>query len=94
MFSSWAGPLMDLLTGKGKGTQPLNWSKEVKEAFEGIRTVLCTNAILYAPLSNRLFTDALNIGLGAILTQETHPGGSPYSSSARRSQSPNAVMSW
>lgn len=76
-FSSRAGPLTHLLAGKGKGTQPLQWTKEAKEALKDIRTALCTNAVLYAPLPNRptcLYTDGSNKGLGAMLTQETPTG--------------------
>lgn len=57
------------------GCHSVNFKKG-KEAFENIRIALCTNAVLFAPLPNRpfchyLYTDASNIGVGAVLTQET-----------------------
>lgn len=71
---------MDLLTSKGKGILLIKWTQDAREAFEDIKTALCTNAVLYAPLPNRpfwLYTNALNIGLGAVLTQETPAGEQP-----------------
>lgn len=79
-FSSRTRPLTDILAVKGKGMQPLNWTMEAKEAFEDIGTTLCTSAILYASFPNRSFrvyTDTLNVGLGAVLTQETPVGEQP-----------------
>lgn len=77
-FLSQAGPLPDLLAGKG--TQPIKWTREAREAFEDIQTALCNNAVLYVPLPNRrfwLYMDGCNTGLGAVLTQETPAGEQP-----------------
>lgn len=73
-FSARTGPLTDILRGRGKGNQQLTWTVEARAAFEDIQTALCNNTVLYAPLPNQLFrfyTNASNIRLGAILTQET-----------------------
>lgn len=71
---------MDLIKDKGKGGQHLQWTQTAKEAFDDIRTSLCTNAVLYAPLPNqpfRLYTDASNFDLGAVLAQDTPTGEQP-----------------
>lgn len=69
-----------MLAGKGKGTRPVPWNREVKEAFNDIHQALHQNAVLYTPLPNRpfcLYTDSLDRGLGAVLTQDTPSGEQP-----------------
>lgn len=60
--------------------QPLMWSPETRAAFQDLRMAICTDTVLYAPLPNRpfrLYADASNVGLGAVLTQETPTGEHP-----------------
>lgn len=79
-FSARAGPLTDLLKGKGKGTRPVQWTQEAREAFHDVRNALGQNAVLYAPLPQHpfcLYTDASDRGLGAVLTQDTLVGQQP-----------------
>ncbi|KAM4019291.1 olfactomedin-4-like [Anomaloglossus baeobatrachus] len=71
-----AAPLQDLLVGQtmhGKSSSPLfQWSKEQEESFEQMKSVLNGDEILAYPnygLPFILYTDASNMGLGAVLSQ-------------------------
>lgn len=72
-FSTRAGALTDLIKGKVKGSQRLSWSPLAKAAFHDVRTVHCTNAMLYVRLPNHpfcLYMDDSDTGVGAVLTQD------------------------
>lgn len=69
-FSSIMVPLYELL----KGDAPWKWGQEENEAFETIKRKLCDQpVVLNLPDITRSFevtTDASNVGLGAVLSQD------------------------
>ncbi len=72
-FSTIMDPLHKL-TGKNK---PFIWSEECEESFVKIKTLLTSAPVLSCPDFSKKFiihTDASNVGLGAILTQEADDG--------------------
>ena len=67
-FSTVAFPLTDLL----KKTSKFIWTTPCQEAFESLKTMMCDTPILNAPDWNKpfeLMTDASDVGIGAVLTQ-------------------------
>ncbi|CAK1578763.1 unnamed protein product [Parnassius mnemosyne] len=65
-------PLHALLTGRVKGSHPVNISGDTKTAFENCKRSLCTAALLAHPDSDArlaLVTDASDTAIGAVLQQ-------------------------
>jgi len=72
-FSTIAEPLTALLK-KGKS---FHWSPECNSAFEKIRLILLSSPVLRAPDFQKpfkLFVDASDVGVGAVLLQEDPSG--------------------
>ena len=72
-FSSIASPLTQLT----RKTVPFVWTNECEEAFEKLKECLLSPPILVYPNFEKKFkltTDASNIGLGVILSQEDDEG--------------------
>lgn len=69
-FSSIMAPLYELL----KGDMPWKWGQKENDAFEAIKQGLCDQpVVLHMPDIARPFevtTDASNVGLGAVLSQD------------------------
>lgn len=78
-FSSIAAPL-NKITGTRKGVSKFSWSPEQEEAFVTLKTALQTAPVLNCPdfkIPFTLHTDASNVGIGGVLTQEFHDGEHP-----------------
>ncbi|GFS53716.1 retrovirus-related Pol polyprotein from transposon 297 [Trichonephila clavipes] len=76
LFSVIAAPLTDALKGRAKKGE-IKWTTECENAFREIKGKLIDKPVLYAPNFEREFivqTDALNAGMGAVLTQLTEQG--------------------
>ena len=72
-FSSVVAPLTDLLLARAKYI----WSGSCQQAFDNVRTVLCSPPVLMAPCMNRPFAlqvDASDVGAGAVLFQSGSDG--------------------
>ena len=70
-FSSIAAPLTDLF----RQTQ-FAWNPSAERAFQQLKVALSTAPVLRLPDSTKLFdvaTDASGVGIGAVLSQDTHP---------------------
>ena len=68
-FSKIAAPLNRLL----EKNKPFAWTEECMEAYEQLKTLLLQRPVVANPdfsVPFRLYTDASNIGLGAILAQQ------------------------
>ncbi|GFW13917.1 retrovirus-related Pol polyprotein from transposon 297 [Trichonephila clavipes] len=80
LFSVIAAPLKDALKGRAKKGE-ITWTTECENTFRELKGKLIDKPVLYAPNFEREFivqTDALNAGMGAVLTQlneqgEEHP---------------------
>ncbi|XP_039862407.1 uncharacterized protein LOC120718122 [Simochromis diagramma] len=77
-FATIAAPLT-ALTGKNQ-RNPVTWTAECEQAFQGLKTCLCTTPVLWSPDFKKRFlvqVDASKSGLGAVLAQgdpgEEHP---------------------
>ena len=71
-YSTIAKPLSELTKDK----TPFKWTPECQEAFDTLKGKLCASPVLKYPDFSKEFTlttDASNVGLGAILSQEGHP---------------------
>ena len=71
-FSIRAKPIIELT----KETFPFQWTFECKKAFQDLKDCLCSSPVLRYPDYTKEFvltTDASNVGLGAILSQNDHP---------------------
>ena len=71
-FSHKAKPLTDLT----KKDNPFKWLKKHQEAFENLKEILCTAPVLRFPDYKKeftLITDASNVRLEAVLSQDGHP---------------------
>ena len=80
-FATIAAPLHEL-TGAG---QPFLWTEACQEAFEHLKTALCSAPVLNFPVKGAKFildTDASERGIGAVLSQlvpiETPDGSEAY----------------
>lgn len=65
-------PLNALLTGSYKGSHPVNFNQEEKDAFERCKTGLCNAALLAHPDALAklcIVTDASDVAMGAVLQQ-------------------------
>lgn len=81
-FSTLTAPLMDLLQVWGKGMKEVVWSEKAQTAFQCLKNALCANTILNTLLPNLPFalcTDASDVGLGAVVAQNTPKGEQPIS---------------
>ncbi|XP_041102688.1 uncharacterized protein LOC121313985 [Polyodon spathula] len=70
-FSTIVSPLIDLTKKSAPNT--VKWSDECQEAFDMIKRILCQAPALVSPDFDREFilqTDASDVGLGAVLSQE------------------------
>ena len=71
-FATLASPLTDLT--KAKLPNRIEWGASQEEAFKTLKTRLASSPILHLPDCNRVFylrTDASNVGIGAVLLQQT-----------------------
>ncbi|MGH0182302.1 UNVERIFIED_CONTAM: hypothetical protein FKN15_008743 [Acipenser sinensis] len=71
-FSQIAAPLTELIK-KSKKNQ-VNWTDECQVGFETLKKALCSEPVLTSPDFTKPFivqTDASEVGLGAVLCQET-----------------------
>ena len=67
-----ANPLIELI----KKNTTFNWTQPCEESFQKLKDVLCSAPVLRYPDYKQIITlttDASNVGLGAILSQEGHP---------------------
>ena len=74
-FSSVAAPLTDLT--KKAGPDPVEWTTDCTQVFGRLKELLCTGPVLVAPDYAKTFilqTDALQRGIGAVLSQEDDTG--------------------
>ncbi len=72
-FSSVVAPLTDLLKAKVKFV----WSANCALAFDNVKSLLCSSAVLAAPCFDRSFSlqvDASQVGAGAVLQQGDEEG--------------------
>lgn len=72
-FSTVVAPLSDLL----KGTACFVWSASCQQAFENVKSVLCSSPVLAAPCMDqpfKLHVDASDVGAGAVLLQSDSCG--------------------
>lgn len=72
-FSSVVAPLTDLLKTKAK----FIWSGSCQQAFDEVKTLLCSAPVLLAPRFNqpfKLHVDASHVGAGAVLLQADEQG--------------------
>ncbi len=72
-FSSVVAPLTDLLKAKVKFV----WSVNCALAFDNVKSLLCSSAVLAAPCFDRSFSlqvDASQVGAGAVLQQGDEEG--------------------
>lgn len=72
-FSTVVAPLTDLLKARAK----FFWSNPCQQAFDGIKTMLCSPPVLAAPRLDRPFqlqVDASDVGAGAVLLQTGSDG--------------------
>nr|XP_055054004.1 uncharacterized protein LOC129439426 [Misgurnus anguillicaudatus] len=72
-FATIAAPLHQLT----KKAQRFSWGQEQQQAFDSLKEALCNAPVLAAPdlrLTFILDTDASNVGLGAVLSQEGEKG--------------------
>lgn len=72
-FSTVVAPLTNLLKGKAKYI----WSASCHQAFENVKSLLCSPPVLAAPCMDRpfkLLVDASDVGAGAVLLQSGRGG--------------------
>lgn len=70
-FATMAAPLTDLTKG-GKAVM-VSWNPEAERAFQELKVALCNQPVLITPDFKKEFvvqTDASDVGLGAVLSQE------------------------
>ncbi|KAL4355503.1 hypothetical protein GQ457_06G006870 [Hibiscus cannabinus] len=71
-FAIIAAPLTDLL----RKEENFEWNERAQDAFEHLKTCLCSTPILGLPNFEKEFvveTNASGVGIGAVLTQENRP---------------------
>mmetsp|Transcript_606 Transcript_606/g.749 ORF Transcript_606/g.749 Transcript_606/m.749 type:complete len:720 (-) Transcript_606:540-2699(-) len=84
-FSSIAMPLFDLT----KKQTAWNWSATAEEEFQTIKALLCSTSVLAIfneKLPVTMYTDASNLGIGAVLMQDHGLGLQPIAYYSRRLQ--------
>ena len=84
-FSAIAAPLSDL-TKKGKPNK-LEWTDSQEKAFGTLKSCLAKSPILKLPDFSETFilqTDASEVGLGAVLLQESEEGKMPVAYASRK----------
>lgn len=72
-FSTVAAPLTSLLSPKVK----FEWSLPCEEAFESVKSLLCSALVLVAPQMDQpfsLYVDASKVGADAVLMQANENG--------------------
>ena len=72
-FSEIATPLTNLLKGSRKGDISLNWNDDCETAFQKLKSVIMQSPVLLAPDFSQafeIFTDASEVGIAAVLTQQ------------------------
>lgn len=72
-FSTIVFPLTELLKARAK----FIWSSDCQQAFENVKTLLCSHPVLSAPCFDRPFmvqADASQVGAGAVLLQQDDQG--------------------
>ncbi|CAM4640595.1 unnamed protein product [Lepidochelys kempii] len=77
-FASITAPLTGLLTKNSP--QRVQWSQNCEDAFQTFQTCLCQQPVLYSPDFDWgfiLHTDALEVGLGAVLSQDVDGDDNP-----------------
>lgn len=77
MPATLATPLTDLLKGGGKEKKPVQLGPATLEAFQALKRALCRHPVLHTPLPRQPFiryTNASNVGLVAVLSQQTPQG--------------------
>ncbi|KRK05548.1 uncharacterized protein Dyak_GE28019, partial [Drosophila yakuba] len=82
-FTEQAGPLQELIR-KGK---KFEWNKRHQESFDSLKESLTKAPVLVFPDFSRQFklqTDASDVGIGAVLTQETEDGEHVISFASRK----------
>ncbi|XP_064419124.1 G-protein coupled receptor family C group 6 member A-like [Latimeria chalumnae] len=70
-FATQAAALTDMI--KAKAPNMITWTPEADAAFQDLSTALCGALVFFVPDFNRNFvlqTDASNMGLGVVLSQE------------------------
>jgi hypothetical protein len=92
-FSTLAYPLTEMT--KKNGPNQINWTVDRIKAFEDLKEKLCQAVTCYAPDLAKpflIYTDASNVGVGAILAQEDDTGRRPIAfASAKLS---NTQQAW
>lgn len=77
-------PLTELLKAK----VDFVWSSECQQAFDSVKSLLCSSPMLAAPCFDKPFTlqvDASQVGAGAVLLQDDDQGvGRPVSFFSRK----------
>ncbi|CAM5131373.1 unnamed protein product [Natator depressus] len=77
-FASITAPLTGLLMKNSP--QRVQWSQNCEEAFRTLQTCLCQEPVLYSPDFDWAFilhTDASEVGLGAVLSQDVDGDDNP-----------------
>ncbi|CAJ0968777.1 unnamed protein product [Ranitomeya imitator] len=84
-FAGKSASLTDLL--KGKKTVMVKWNPQAEEAFQSLKSALCGQPVLISPDFKKTFivqTDASEVGLGAVLSQEVNGDEHPVTYLSRK----------
>lgn len=86
-FSEIAAPLTNLLKGRRGNHSELNWTSECDSAFDSLKQALTSQPVLKAPDFRQpfaLYTDASEIGIAGVLTQQEDGMAKPVSYFSRK----------
>ena len=91
-------PLFAAIAGKKKAV-PLEWSSDIKQAFNKAKAALASTTLLHHPWHDApiaLMTDASNIGMGAVLEQRINRlwHFSPKNSAMHSPTTPPSIANW